>query len=65
MVLGLSEGFNPTRFNPDAWAKMAKDAGMRYVVFTQSTMMVSICLTQNSQISKFPMDLLKLALKQM
>ncbi|MCP9766596.1 alpha-L-fucosidase [Lacihabitans sp. LS3-19] len=31
---GLNETFNPTRFNPDAWAKMAKNAGMRYVVFT-------------------------------
>ena len=26
--------FNPTRFNPDNWARIAKDAGMKYVVFT-------------------------------
>ena len=26
--------FNPTKFNADEWAKLAKDAGMKYVVFT-------------------------------
>jgi alpha-L-fucosidase len=26
--------FNPTRFDPDEWARLAKVAGMRYVVFT-------------------------------
>ncbi len=26
--------FNPVYFNPEKWAKAAKDAGMRYVVFT-------------------------------
>lgn len=26
--------FNPTNFEPSKWAKAAKDAGMRYVVFT-------------------------------
>jgi len=26
--------FNPRQFNPDLWAAAAKDAGMRYVVFT-------------------------------
>jgi alpha-L-fucosidase len=26
--------FNPTRFNPDQWVQLAKDAGMRYLVFT-------------------------------
>jgi alpha-L-fucosidase len=31
---GLSESFNPTRFNPEAWANMAKNAGMKYLVFT-------------------------------
>jgi len=31
---GLKKDFNPTRFNPESWAKAAKDAGMRYVVFT-------------------------------
>lgn len=30
----LKTTFNPTKFNPDLWAKAAKDAGMRYVVFT-------------------------------
>lgn len=28
------DGFNPTKFNADDWAKMAKDAGMQYVVIT-------------------------------
>ena len=31
---GLKNSFNPTQFNPEKWAKAAKDAGMKYVVFT-------------------------------
>lgn len=31
---GLNKKFNPTNFNPDQWASTAKDAGMKYVVFT-------------------------------
>ncbi len=30
----LKTTFNPVKFDPDAWASAAKDAGMRYVVFT-------------------------------
>ena len=30
----LQTTFNPTHFNPDKWAAAAKDAGMKYVVFT-------------------------------
>ena len=30
----LQTTFNPTKFDPDAWAAAAKEAGMRYVVFT-------------------------------
>ncbi|OGG53187.1 MAG: alpha-L-fucosidase [Candidatus Handelsmanbacteria bacterium RIFCSPLOWO2_12_FULL_64_10] len=30
----LARRFNPTRFDADAWAKCAKDAGMRYAVLT-------------------------------
>ncbi len=30
----LQTTFNPTKFNPGQWAKAAKNAGMRYVVFT-------------------------------
>ncbi|MDR0499256.1 MAG: alpha-L-fucosidase [Holophagales bacterium] len=30
----LQKTFNPTKFNPTRWAEAAKDAGMRYVVFT-------------------------------
>lgn len=31
---GLSKQFNPTKFNPDQWAKAGKDAGMKYMIFT-------------------------------
>ncbi len=30
----LNKEFNPVRFDPDQWAKAAKDAGMNYLVFT-------------------------------
>src|SRR6201992_416428 len=30
----LQYTFNPTHFDPDKWVKAAKDAGMKYVVFT-------------------------------
>ena len=30
----LKKTFNPTLFNPEKWAQAAKDAGMKYVVFT-------------------------------
>jgi alpha-L-fucosidase len=31
---GLKKTFNPTDFNPEKWVEAAKDAGMKYVVFT-------------------------------
>lgn len=31
---GLSEKFNPQKFDPDQWSQAAKAAGMRYLVFT-------------------------------
>ena len=31
---GLQNTFNPTGFEPEKWAKAAKEAGMKYVVFT-------------------------------
>lgn len=31
---GLAKEFNPTEFNPEQWAQVSKDAGMKYVVFT-------------------------------
>jgi alpha-L-fucosidase len=31
---GLNKKFNPQKFNPEQWAKAAKDAGMKYLVFT-------------------------------
>ena len=30
----LPTTFNPTKFNPELWARIAKDAGTKYVVFT-------------------------------
>ncbi len=30
----LKTTFNPTRFDPDSWAAAAKEAGMKYVIFT-------------------------------
>ncbi|MBR4433539.1 MAG: alpha-L-fucosidase, partial [Bacteroidaceae bacterium] len=30
----LSSQFNPTRFDPAQWARVAREAGMKYVVFT-------------------------------
>ncbi len=30
----LPKTFNPTKFNPERWATAAKEAGMKYVVFT-------------------------------
>ncbi|MFA7228043.1 MAG: alpha-L-fucosidase, partial [Melioribacteraceae bacterium] len=30
----LKKTFNPVKFDPDKWALAAKDAGMRYVIFT-------------------------------
>ncbi|MBM4152345.1 MAG: hypothetical protein FJ220_02330 [Kiritimatiellaceae bacterium] len=29
-----AKGFNPVKYDPVAWAKLAKKAGMRYVVIT-------------------------------
>lgn len=31
---GQINNFNPTEFNPEEWADIMKDAGMKYVVFT-------------------------------
>src|SRR6185503_19152145 len=30
----LAKQFNPVKFDADAWAKLAKDAGMKYMVIT-------------------------------
>ena len=30
----FAKGFNPVKYDPDAWVKMAKDAGMKYIVIT-------------------------------
>lgn len=31
---GLKDQFNPVNFNPEQWADVMKDAGMKYVIFT-------------------------------
>ena len=31
---GLSHHFNPTRFNPEVWADVMKEAGMKYMIIT-------------------------------
>lgn len=31
-LLGVHAAFNPTKFNPEAWASSAKAAGMKYFV---------------------------------
>ncbi len=31
---GFARQFNPLKYNPAAWARIAKDAGMRYIVIT-------------------------------
>lgn len=31
---GLKDSLNPVNFNPDVWADIMKDAGMKYMVFT-------------------------------
>jgi alpha-L-fucosidase len=30
----MAKNFNPVKYDPDAWVKMAKDAGMKYIVIT-------------------------------
>src|SRR5512143_1970075 len=30
----IAQKFNPVRYDPDAWVRMAKDAGMKYIVIT-------------------------------
>jgi alpha-L-fucosidase len=31
---GFAQQFNPTKYDPDAWVQMAKNAGMKYIVIT-------------------------------
>ena len=31
---GLKDKFNPTKFNPEQWADVMEDAGMKYMIFT-------------------------------
>lgn len=31
---GFAKEFNPTKYDPEAWAELARDAGMKYVVIT-------------------------------
>ncbi|MDD4772477.1 MAG: alpha-L-fucosidase [Eubacteriales bacterium] len=36
--IGLADKFNPTRYDPDAWVRLAKEAGMSYICFTAKHM---------------------------
>src|SRR5678816_1065938 len=29
-----AKGFNPTKYDPDAWVRLAKEAGMKYIIIT-------------------------------
>ncbi len=31
---GFAKQFNPVKYNAEEWVKMAKDAGMKYIVIT-------------------------------
>jgi alpha-L-fucosidase len=31
---GLAKQFNPVKYDPDAWVRLAKEAGMKYIVIT-------------------------------
>jgi alpha-L-fucosidase len=33
-IPGFAKEFNPVKYDADAWVKMAKDAGMKYIVIT-------------------------------
>ena len=39
----LNRTFHPVRFQPEAWARFAKDAGFRYLIFPPSITMASAC----------------------
>ena len=30
----IAKDFNPVKYDPDAWVRMARDAGMKYIVIT-------------------------------
>jgi len=47
----LTQKFNPTRFNADTWARLAKEAGMKYMVLT-TRHHDGFCLF-DSKVSKF------------
>ena len=55
--LPFMKEFDARDYNPKQWAKEAKAAGMKYVVLTANTMMVSVYLTVNTQIIKLPIHL--------
>src|SRR5690606_17794336 len=48
----LSKEFNPTKFNPEQWARQLKMRACDMSCSPQSITMVSPCSTQNNQISK-------------
>ena len=52
---GLKDSFNPVDFNPDQWADVMEDAGMRYVVFTTKHHDGSVCMIQRKPTSPLRM----------
>lgn len=62
---GLKDEFNPVNFDPEKWAEVADEAGMKYLVLPPSIMMASACSTRNKRTSKLQLDLLPIILKPM
>ena len=48
---GLKDSLNPVNFNPEQWAEVMADAGMKYMILRQSIMTVFVCLIRNIRIS--------------
>ena len=46
----MASTFNPQKFNAEEWAKIANEAGMKYMVITPSTVMGLLCTIPMSQI---------------
>lgn len=56
---GLKDQLNPVHFNPEQWADVMQDAGIKYMISPLNIMTVSVPLTLNIQISPLHMEPLK------
>lgn len=62
--VGLKKTFNPVKFNPEYWADLAKEAGMKYFVFTTNTMTGSVCGIPGKRITRLlPRNVLSIRLR--